>query len=349
MKAGRTIQEFAAELTRRSEAKRDFRADTRELAMLNGSELLIPGCGEFGINQYAHGQIAATTGIPSKYYERLRDQYPTLLDQNVNALFRAEPDQRLIRTLDGNVRAVLSNAYRCFDNDDLMAAVFPILSEIPDVFFPSMEVTDTRMYVTAVSPRLTAEVKVGDVVQGGVRISNSEVGSGQVVIDTFVYRLWCLNGATVEKNLRRRHVGRRIEGDEVAREIFRDETIKADDEAFFLMVKDVVAAAVNESRFAEVVERLRNAGQTPEIVDVSAGVTEIQKRLTLTDQESKNVLTHLAQGGDLTQYGAIQAVTRTAQDAESYDRSMELEGFGGLILGWTPTEWRDVAMATVAR
>ncbi len=44
------------------------------------------------------------------------------------------------------------------------------------------------------------------------------------------------------------------------------------------------------------------------------------------------MLRHLATGGDFTRFGLLNAVTRTAEDAESYDRAIELERVGGEIL-----------------
>ena len=47
----------------------------------------------------------------------------------------------------------------------------------------------------------------------------------------------------------------------------------------------------------------------------------------------------------MSQYGLINAVTRTAEDAESYDRATELEMAGATVLDHKPTEWRDPALA----
>lgn len=38
------------------------------------------------------------------------------------------------------------------------------------------------MYIKVVTPRLSFEVKKGDIVQGGIVLSNSEVGEGAVKI-----------------------------------------------------------------------------------------------------------------------------------------------------------------------
>ena len=71
------------------------------------------------------------------------------------------------------VRAVLSERYRRLDNFDLAESVLPVLQQLPEVRFESVELTETRMYLKCVTPRLEYEMAPGDVVQAGVVISNS--------------------------------------------------------------------------------------------------------------------------------------------------------------------------------
>jgi len=163
MKAGRTLHELAPEIERQSAGKRDFIVDTSEhLTMLttsDGSELHIAGSGEFAFRPLAHEQVADYLDIPRKFYSRLREGHPALLDHNVNALLRHQPKRRMVRTLDGKVRAFLSDRYRRLDNDELAQAILPVLGEIPGVQFPSTEITETRLYIKAVAPRVSGEVR----------------------------------------------------------------------------------------------------------------------------------------------------------------------------------------------
>src|SRR4029077_5850425 len=166
--------------------------------MLNGTELLLPKYGEFGIRDLAHQQIASHLGIPMQFYHRLQtDGYTKILDYTVNNLMRQEPATRLVRTMDGDVRALLSNRYQRRDNDQLMAMILPIISTIPEVHFPSAEITETRLYIKFVAPRIEGEVEKGDILQAGGVISNSEVGHGSLSASSMFFRLACLNGAIV--------------------------------------------------------------------------------------------------------------------------------------------------------
>ncbi len=102
MKHGKTLQELAAEITRRNEVKEDFIVDTRQVEMIDeGGGKLSFGGNCFEINEIAHGQIANKLKIPHKYYDRMLTEQPELLVHNVNTWLSKEPSRRMVRTLDG--------------------------------------------------------------------------------------------------------------------------------------------------------------------------------------------------------------------------------------------------------
>jgi hypothetical protein len=281
----------------------------------------------------AHGQLAATLGIPKVYYDRLLEQAPDLLAANVNRWLQASA-KKLIRTLDGQVRAVLSDSYRPLDNLDLAEAVLPKLLAL-EANVVSGEVTENRFYLKAVTEKVSGAVKVGDVIQAGVVVSNSEVGHGSLRVEALDFRLVCTNGMIRETAVRKAHLGRSARGQDAiedAREYFRNETRIADDRAFFLKVQDATAAMFDPQRFEKRLTQYREAdnrsiGDNPEqVVEVTA------KKLQLNETERSSVLRHLILGGSLSTWGLANAVTRAAQDVESYDRATELEALGGKVI-----------------
>lgn len=198
MKSGLTIVEMAQQIERQSKLKQDYLLDTRRLQVEPfGSQLYLhtfddhddPLVEPLEINQIAHRQIGTHLKIPAAYYDRMLSDYPELLAENVNSWFQREPTQRMVRTLDGTVRAFLSNRYRRIDNLDIAEIVLPVIQQMEDAYFESCQITDSRMYIKVVNKRLEAEVVPGDIVQSGVIISNSEVGLGSVNIQPLVYRL----------------------------------------------------------------------------------------------------------------------------------------------------------------
>ena len=332
MKQAKTIQELAQEVLHQQEMKKDYVADTRSLVMEKDS-LVIQDIGRFLMNGIFHSQLADKTGVPMKYYEKMRTESPDLLATNINHWLQNQPKDRMIRTLGNTARAFLGSGYRTIDNYDLMNAIVPTLGE-QNLEIRSCDLTDRKLYLKATIPDLAQAVKVGDLVTIGVMISNSEVGCGMLDVSPFTENLSCTNGAVWTKyGMNRRHVGRKMDfGDnESARQVFSDEARQADDRAFFLKVRDVVKATCTREMLDKLVDQMKEAQDVP-IRKPIKSVEIASKKLNLTKDEQENVLEHLVNGGDLTSYGLAQAVTRTAQDAESYDRATELESLGTTVI-----------------
>lgn len=348
MHKGLSLSELAAKIEGNKELKRDFIASTTATTMQVQTDrtpvLELPDdAGTFPILQPAHDQIAARLNIPAKYYDRMRAEAPDLLATNVNAWFRKNPEKRMVRTLGGDVRAFLSNRYNRIENEEIAEVVLPILAEIPDVRIVSSEITDRRMYIQALTPRLEGTVKKGDVVQGGVVISNSETGHGSVSISPLVYRLVCLNGMIAnDGRLRANHVGGRIEETE---DLYADDTKKADDRAILLKVRDHVRNAVDMFAFSKRIEMMSGLATQEIEGDPSKVVEVLAKKVGANEGETSGILKALIKGGDLSAWGLLNAVTAQAHDAKDYDRSVEFERMGGALLELPKTEWKRVLEA----
>lgn len=252
----------------------------------------------------------------------------------------------MIRTLDGQVRAVLSDRYRRLDNFDLAESVLPILQQLPEVKFESVELTDTRMYLKVVTPRLTYEMAPGDIVQAGVAITNSEVGQGTLSVQPLLYRLVCRNGLIAwDRSLRKTHVGRALGAEDDGITVYRDDTLRADDKAFFLKVRDVVQAAVSEATFRQIAQKMQKTLNIPLIGDPVKTVEVLSSRYELSDTERSGVLRQLITQGDLSAYGLVNAVTHFSQEVEDYDRATEFELLGGKLIELPTEEWKGLAQA----
>ncbi len=343
MKQGRSIMELAKELERQRMARKDFIADTRNLEVYtkDGMTQLALGINDttetFILNELAHNQIAARLQIPQRYYSKMREEYPSLLDDNINSWFGKNGERRMLRVLDGNIRAFLSDRYRRLDNLELADAVLPIIKEMKGAEIVSSQVTDTHMFIKVINKRLKAEVATGDVVQAGIVISNSEVGLGSLKVEPLIYRLVCKNGLIVKDYAQKRyHVGKQVENDDSAYEIYSDETLQADDKAFFMKVQDTVRTAVDEAKFQLSIEKLKNSKYETTGNDPVKTVEVLADKYVLNQNERGSVLRHFIMAGDNSKYGLINAVTRASQDIEDYGRATELERLGGELLAVPP-------------
>ena len=359
MKQGKNIVELAQELQRRADAKLDYVAPTKKIHMLpetdlegvTAQKLILEGVGQdsrYDMTQHTHRQLGTWAGVPAKYYDKMRIEAPNLLAGNINHWLKTSTDNRMIRTLDGDARAFLSDRYRRIDNEDVAEQVLPILLDSGNFSeIVSTEVTDSKLYIKALFPKIQNEISVGDEVQAGVIISNSEIGMGSLLIQPLVYRLVCSNGMISNDNkLSRYHVGRKVAGDgDNAFEIFRDETIAADDQALMMKIRDIVAACSNPDVFNAIVEKMRAAKGGPQVAKPVEAVQVLSKSMGLNDTEQDSVLEQLIRGQDYSRFGMLNAVTATANTHPSYDRATELEAMGGRILDLSRKDWEVIAEA----
>ncbi|WP_026759964.1 DUF932 domain-containing protein [Selenomonas ruminantium] len=351
MKQGRSLEELGVELQRQRNVRQDFVADSRKLtfstgeggsklSMDMGKELL-----EFGVNPLAHQQISTRLGIPLKYYQRMQRESPALLDANVNNWLQQTRDRRMLRVMDGNVRAFLSDRYRRLDNLELCAAVFPIIKDMKGAVIESCEITDAHLYLKVINRRMKAEVAVGDPVQAGFVISNSEVGLGHLTIEPMIFRLVCKNGMICKDfSQKKRHVGRQVENYDTAYELYSDETLAQDDKAFFMKVADTVRCAVDESKFMLTVGKMQEAMNIPLDHQPMQEVELLADRFNLTENEQGDIFRQLFISGDNSRYGLLNAVTAASQNAADYERATELERIGGEILALPVKDIAPIAL-----
>ncbi|MBK7238185.1 MAG: DUF932 domain-containing protein [Sterolibacteriaceae bacterium] len=353
MKSGRTLVDLAVELKRQLKSKKDLVVPSSHMTCSTGESKLCSlliheadGLRAYETTELARRQLADKLKIPFAYFERMRQEQPALLDRNVNTWFGVEDENRMIRTLDGKVRAVLSSRYRRLDNFDLAEQVLPVLQRLPGARFESVELTDTKMYLKVVTPSVEYEVAPGDVIQAGVVVSNSEVGCGTLSVQPLIYRLVCSNGLIAsDRSLRKTHIGKMIETGDEAVTVFQDDTLRADDKAFFLKVRDVVQAAVSEATFRQIGDKLQKTMGIRLTADLVKTVAVLANRYGLNEPERTGVLQHLIEGHDLSAYGLVNAVTHFSQEVGDYDRATEFESLGGKLIDLSQNEWKELVAA----
>lgn len=130
--------------------------------------------------------------------------------------------------------------------------------------------------------------------------------------------------------------GRNIQ--EVMKEIAKLEGTKRD---FIMKLKETAQAVFSEALFGQIVSNMRESTHRKIAASKVNDVVELtQKNFGLTQDEGTGILFHLIAGGDLSQYGLSNAVTRHSQDLESYERATELEGIGRDIINMPAKDWK---------
>jgi hypothetical protein len=314
----------------------------REVPMM---ALEIPGerGGWFPVLEDAHNQIGERLGIPGRYYDFLRRELPDVLAVNVNAGFRHKSEPRMLRTQEGNLRSFHSNRYQRIEHEEIAEVALPILLDTPGIQVRSCEITSRRMYIQATTALVRGEPKVGDVMEAGVLISNSETGHGAVNVSPLCFRLSCLNGAVHnDGRLRGYHVGGRVESSE---DLWADDTRQADDRAILLKVRDTVRAALDAAAFSARIEKMKALADGRVTGDPVKAVGVLAAKIGATDTERGSILSALISGGDISAWGLVNAVTAQAHTVASYDRGVEFERMGGSLIDLDPSAWREVLEA----
>ncbi len=343
------IRELCYQVEEMTRNKKDFIVNTKHLDMVYSDGVYLyaengDGDYNFSINDLTHQQIASRLKIPYKYYMKMYDENPQLLTENVNTWFKQFPENRMIRTYDERARAFLSDRYMRRDNHDLLRMTLPELKQVPGLEISSCNVNDEKLYIKATTDRLKADVVPGDTVQAGIVISNSEVGLGSFRVEPLIFRLVCNNGMiAADWGMKKYHVGKRINHDDEQIVAFTDETLKADDDAFWLKARDILRAALKEETFQEIVNHLSLTTENKIEIKPRETIERMTKIYQLKEEESDDLLTELLSAGELNQYGLINATTVASKQAETYERATELERLAGEIMNMDENKWKEIA------
>jgi hypothetical protein len=362
---GMSLEDMAKELTRQRDAKRDFVANTKEIKVEADSAsptkltMQVGTIDKFPVRRHAIRQIGAQLKIPAPFVDRLAKDHPDMLAWNVNKLFEREPADRMIRTLDGDCRAYLSDKYRPLDNFDFANAVLPKLIENKaDV--TSCDISETRLYIKYVLPGIEKIVAKAGTYHGdgghnpihrfkpGGCVSNSEVGAGSLAVEPGVHEVDCSNLLVMGSNaMRKYHVGKKLYRDDELYEMFTTATKSATDRAFWMQVADLVDAGLDGTMFQKMVAECEAKMNGTEIEKPSVAVRELPNT---TEAEQEGILASLIKGGDLSQFGMQWAITHYAQNEDvSYERQVELERLGGKIIELPKSQWENIATAQEKR
>lgn len=361
MKTGKTLVEFAKEVERQAREKQDFLAPVTMLDVastvieggkVSASDIRVGDTGSYDMLPLAHRQLGEYVGIPATFYDFLRtsgavDPFNTavpLFDAVVNGLLKQKPadDRRLIRTLDGKMRSMLSDRYRVLDNDAIFPRMMSVLQDVPglDLANSSMEITDNRLYMQIVDSNKPAPAPGThdkmDVLFRGAIISNSETGQGSFSIRPLIFHQVCSNGMIITKEAKRKyHTGSSGFGDQGdVWEYAEDDTIKARNEATVLEMRDALRRALSDDLFAKITDDIAAVNGIPVAPKAVEGVIEnVTGRFRLSQPERDNVFGNFIGSGNLSVWGIIEAMTKAAQSEEvSYDRSVEMQMQAGMIL-----------------
>ena len=318
--------------------KRDYLTDSRNLRVGSRETGLALGGlnGDLGITEEAHRQLADKFDIPWQYYRRVWESNPELLAENVNHWFTGSPKRVLVRTAFEKCRAILADRYRPLDHLDVLPHVLNRVEQYPQARIERCALDERKMYLAVTNPMMRRDIaKVGDTVEAGFILSNSETGHAALTVQPRLLRLSCTNGMVVPQYaFRQVHLGRTLD-EEL---LYSPETKALENETVLAKVRDVVDTVFDVGKFLAITDQLRDAARN-EIPHPVELVNRMAEGIGFSQEVKNEILgrwtmdTPRTESGAVSQYGLSQAITRVAQDVgrEDFERRIEMEVLGGKV------------------
>jgi len=349
--------------------KADFLTPTNDLQKITFAETNRPALvieakgGEptrlLEINSVAFQQLAAHCDIETRTARRLQDHYPAEFDTLINAHFQKEPKRKMLRTFldtdetNGTARALLSDRFKTYDNNDMLQTVLPsIMENDSQLQVVQANISESKLYMRFKSLVHTgAGANVADVMCNGVGFSNSETGQGSVTAYQLFWTLACLNGMQTENKTRSSHITSARDSDDWG--LLSGEAQEADNRALNLKLRDLVEAYSSREMFDKVLEKMKAAAADTIEGEYSVAdtVQNLGTVMRLTKKETSNVLDGLmstiGQAGyenhrPLSRATLINAVTAVANTSD-IDHADDWQKRGGQLLEMSARDWNRIA------
>lgn len=355
-KNGAEVQNIVQELERQRASRKDYVVPAKDLQVVtidNRPHLTIAS--DFGpaaleIRKIAYEQLFEKAGIPNQYGWRMKAEQPDLMAANVNTWMKAQNKAHLVRTIDGDARAVLSDRFRTLDSYDLFFETFPVIKDSGGSIVRA-DLTEEHFYLKAVINDWEERIDNWEggpndgpahffrktnpdnfeTVVPGVVISNSEVGRGGLKAEFFLWFGQCSNGAILDRSLYKVHTGRQLDAG-----FLSEETKELEDRTIWSQVRDLVKSVFDREQFQKLVKTMQNAAME-ELAEPVKAVDAVVQHYGWSDADRQAILNELIApksrelNPGLTTYGLVQAVTQMAHRSD-VEAGIEFERAGGELL-----------------
>jgi len=339
MKKGHDVRQVVQQINKDVKSKKDYIVTLNALEVTTSNNTypnleFTDAPDQYSLTDHSMNQLCGKLEIGTQYLRKCLPVSQELVAHNLNFWIKNTKSKELmVRTIERKsdelpniARAVCSNRYKRIDND---VVVTHSLNKLMDLGLDIKYINYDRdtLNVTAVNPKVEGEVSEGDVVQSGVTITNSEIGSGSLMIQPFIYRLVCTNGMVAPRYLNRfysKHVGKII-------------IDPSQDDQYITIIEKMQKQIdlVNDNEvWKESFQKLKDS--TKQTIN-SHQIVELAKKQGVTESERAQIFERLNHYvGDTfttTKYDLANAITNLGNDEEKSDqRARFFQELGGLIV-----------------
>jgi len=239
-----------------------------------------------------------------------------------------EKDRFLVRSVGGQVRGILSDAYRRLSSPMIAEAFRSTIERAGVIPFEATR-TDLKWHVRGILPQpieITSPQHGTEYVGVGLRISNSDFGAGALDLQAEVLRLRCINGMTGESILNVIHIGGRLPADIR----FSEETYRKDTEVQCAALREALPQLITPDYIQKTLAPVQEAMSTEiDGAETIKGLVRAQ-RITKGQAEEVERLVMNRDGtivpqGPVTRWTISQAIAGLANnDGLDLDDSTEL-------------------------
>lgn len=335
------------------------------LTFKNGSDHVVP------LKRGALQQLAGATKVPSTFLDRLtRSGHHDLAAATLSELLVREHEteggksrKHLVRALDGEVDAFLSDSYRAIPNDAVLAVALEEF-EKAKVQVWDLRITDVDFHVLAFAPHISGEItkdrkfsgmsrwegKEGDVLNAGLRLTNSETGHARFAATSAILRRICCNFNIWADVIARTHLGSKLE--EGVQDFTSLETKSLEDAALVSKLRDAIRGTFDPATFRRLIDRV-NETTTRELGDEPTVVVDAAIKLHgLDESRRESIIEQLYRSGDKSQYGIVQAITAQVNPTNAGELPDEtrtaFEEAGGKLLALGDRDWTSFLRSAYA-
>lgn len=288
---------------------------------------------ELPLNDWAKRQVCQKLEFPWVYYRKCEEHDKTqLLADNLNTWLREMERNLMVRTLDNQVRAVLSDSYMFVDNVSVLLTALQTFKELegegfwnkPILLWRS-DLSDTSMYIKAGVDTPIA-LTPNEMVYPGILLQNSEVGASYMRVRPALLNPLCKNIMASIVAFEVKHLGSRKDAGIIH---WSDQTRYFENEAVKSRVVDCIRQGFLPTFFERWIGAIRDNINFELVCSRETAVEALKIEFGVCESEGKHILEYYSdQKHNL--YGLGNAVTRYAQDV-SPDRAVELEIIGGQV------------------
>tara|TARA_Y100000022_G_scaffold198849_1_gene209967 strand:+ start:207 stop:1250 length:1044 start_codon:yes stop_codon:yes gene_type:complete len=337
MKKGHDIRNVVQQINNDVKSKKDYIVTLNALEVTTSNNTypnleFTDAPDQYSLTDHSMNQLCGKLEIGTQYLRKCLPVSQELVAHNLNFWINNSKEKELmLRTYvdrhdDIIARAICSNRYKRIDNDVVANHSLNKLMDLGlDIKYSHYD-RDT-LNITAVNQKLEGEVYKGDVVQSGITITNSEIGSGSLIIQPFIYRLVCTNGMVAPRYLNRfysRHVGKIV--------------IDPSQDDQYITIIDKMQKQIDlvnsEDVWTESFQGLLNSRKQK---INSHQIVQLAKRHGVTESERADIFARLNKyvGDTFTtsKYELANAVTNMGNDENRSDsRARFFQELGGLIV-----------------